>query len=147
MDRLLTAEQRSELDESVLERLSVYVRNPSVRATEKPREPQKPLPKANAPTSTEASERRLPRKSSEQPKAEKPTPPSEPRVGDASEKILETLPEVQRKLFEALPLDHAVAVDYLVKAGFSMSDIMSAMTMLEIKGLVVALPGGLYSRK
>lgn len=147
LDRLLTAEQRSDLDESVLERLSVYVRNPAVKATEKHREPPKPLPKANTPTSAESPERRSPRKSSETSQTEKQIPLSEPRVGDASEKILETLPEVQRKLFEALPLDHAVAVDYLVKAGFSMSDIMSAMTMLEIKGLVVALPGGLYSRK
>ncbi len=147
MDRLLTAEEQSDLDESVLERLSVYVRNPSTKASEKHRELQKHPPRTDAPSPSETPERRSPRKISEQPAPQRQVRPSEPHVGDASEKILETLPEVQRKLFAALPLDHAVAVDYLVKAGFSMSDIMSSMTMLEIKGLVVALPGGLYSRK
>lgn len=58
-----------------------------------------------------------------------------------------SLSETQRKIFELIPLDHAVAVDYLSKAGYSMSEIMSSMTMLEIKGLVVSLPGGLFSRK
>ena len=140
LDRLVMAERNSDLDESVLERLSIYVRTPKTEPKETHRAPT-PTPQVSTPSSKPKSVREPEPRKTSAPK------PSEPRVGDASEQILQTLPEVQRKLFEALPLDHAVAVDYLVKAGFSMSDIMSAMTMLEIKGLVVALPGGLYSRK
>ena len=51
------------------------------------------------------------------------------------------------KIFEALPLDHAVAIDYFTREGYTVGEIMAAMTVLEIKGLTVTLPGGLYSRK
>ena len=58
-----------------------------------------------------------------------------------------TLTDTQRRLFELLPLDHAVTIDYLTREGFTVGEIMAAMTVLEIKGLTVTLPGGLYSRK
>ena len=70
-----------------------------------------------------------------------------PARGDASERILRSLTDVQRRVFEALPLDHAVAIDYLTREGFTTAEIMASMTVLEIKGLTVTLPGGLYSRK
>ncbi len=68
-------------------------------------------------------------------------------IGDASERILASLTETQRRIFSALPLDRAVTVDYLVREDFAMSDIMASLTILEINGLVVTLPGGLYARK
>ena len=60
---------------------------------------------------------------------------------------LDHLTDTQRRIFETLPLDHAVPIDYLTREGFSVGEIMAAMTVLEIKGLTVTLPGGLYSRK
>ena len=81
-------------------------------------------------------------------KAKEPTPPPAiPARGDASERILKSLTDTQRGIFEALPLDQAVAIDYLTREGFSVGEIMAAMTVLEIKGLTVTLPGGLYARK
>jgi hypothetical protein len=86
------------------------------------------------------------RKKSASPKT--PTPPtSVPARGDASERALKSLTETQRKIFEALPLDHAVAIDYFTREGYTVGEIMATMTVLEIKGLTVTLPGGLYSRK
>ncbi|MBQ7911936.1 MAG: hypothetical protein IJ363_14270, partial [Clostridia bacterium] len=77
-----------------------------------------------------------------------PVPPaSVPARGDASDRALKSLTESQRKIFEALPLDHAVAIDYFTREGYTVGEIMAAMTVLEIKGLTVTLPGGLYSRK
>ena len=70
-----------------------------------------------------------------------------PARGDTSEQILKSLPDIQRRMFEALPLDHAVNVDYLTREGFAVGEIMSTMMQLEIKGLTVSLPGGLYARK
>ena len=46
-----------------------------------------------------------------------------------------------------MPLDHAVPLDYLSREGFSMSEIMASLTVLELKALVISLPGGLYARK
>lgn len=161
MARLRAAEERSDLDERVLERLSVYVRNSHAKqgkdgqsTTSEP-----PFDRSEKTTSAKTPEKRTARTSEpdgtiEKARAAQPSEPSRPttpsaapRAGDLSEQALASLSDTQRKLFELLPLDHAVAVDYLMKAGFSMSEIMSSMTMLEIKGLVVALPGGLYSRK
>ena len=68
-------------------------------------------------------------------------------VGDNSSKIVESLSEKQRKIFDEIPLDKAITVDYLTAAGFSMGEVMSTLTILEIKGLISSLPGALYVRK
>ena len=46
-----------------------------------------------------------------------------------------------------MPLDRAVTVDYLAKSGIPFGEVISALTVLEIKGLVTSLPGALYIRK
>ena len=73
--------------------------------------------------------------------------PTASRRGDASGHILQRLTETQRRIFEALPLDHAVPIDTITREGFSVGEVMAAMTVLEIHGLTVTLPGGLYARK
>jgi predicted Rossmann fold nucleotide-binding protein DprA/Smf involved in DNA uptake len=72
---------------------------------------------------------------------------TETRSGDDSARVLESLNDKQRKVFEEMPLDRAVTVDYLTKTGFALGEVMSALTILEIKGLVSSLPGALYIRK
>ena len=67
--------------------------------------------------------------------------------GDDSSEVLKTLSEKQRKIFAEMPLDRAVTVDYLTKTGFALGEVISALTVLEIKGLVSSLPGALYVRK
>ena len=67
--------------------------------------------------------------------------------GDNSSKIVDSLSEKQRKIFDEIPLDKAITVDYLTAAGFSMGEVMSTLTILEIKGLISSLPGALYIRK
>lgn len=85
----------------------------------------------------------------ETPVREPETPPATVPVpeGDCSGQVLETLSETQRAVFLAMPLDHAVPVDALMREGFSMGDVLAAMTVLEIKGLIASLPGGLYARR
>ncbi|MBR6783014.1 MAG: DNA-processing protein DprA [Clostridia bacterium] len=150
MGKLTRAEARSDIDEAGLERLGVCVR------TEKP--------KADAPsaqtTSADPSKDRRRKAPSDirrgqgvskstgakAPEASVP-PKSVPARGDASDRALKSLTDTQRRIFEALPLDHAVAIDYFTREGYSVGEIMATMTVLEIKGLTVTLPGGLYSRK
>lgn len=67
--------------------------------------------------------------------------------GDSSLSALESLKPIQRSIFDEMPLDRAVTVDHLMNAGFKYGDIIGALTALEIKGLIAALPGGLYTRK
>ncbi len=66
---------------------------------------------------------------------------------DNSREALESLSEKQRKIFDEIPLDRAIPADYLINTGFQLGEVMSALTMLEIKGLISSLPGGLYQRK
>jgi DNA processing protein len=60
---------------------------------------------------------------------------------------LDSLSEKQRKIFDEMPLDRAVTVDYLTKSGFKLGEVISALTVLEIKGFISSLPGALYVRK
>lgn len=69
------------------------------------------------------------------------------RKGDESSAALASLSEKQRKIFDEMPLDRAVTVDYLTKTGYKLGEVISALTVLEIKGLVSSLPGALYVRK
>ena len=46
-----------------------------------------------------------------------------------------------------MPLDFPVTVDYLTKTGMKLGEVISALTVLEIKGLVSSLPGAIYIRK
>ena len=79
--------------------------------------------------------------------AERFEPSEKKSGGDDSAKILEKLSEKQRRIFDEMPLDRAVTVDYLTKTGFALGEVISALTVLEIKGLVSSLPGALYIRK
>ncbi len=96
-------------------------------------------------TETPKKLEKKPEKSAEIPGESFKTPES--KQGDDSAKILEKLSEKQRKIFDEMPLDRAVTVDYLTKTGFALGEVISALTVLEIKGLVSSLPGALYIRK
>ena len=69
------------------------------------------------------------------------------RGGDESNAALMSLSEKHRKVFDEMPLDKAISTDYLVKAGFKLAEVIGALTVLEIKGLISSLPGALYIRK
>lgn len=71
----------------------------------------------------------------------------EPRKTDGSEKALAELSEEHRKVFNDFPLDRAISMDDLCRMGHSISQAMSAITMLEMKGLISTLPGNLYIRR
>lgn len=64
-----------------------------------------------------------------------------------SDSVLATLTDEQRRIFNDLPCDKPVSVDILAKGGYSIGTLMASLTILEIKGLISSLPGGLYIRK
>ena len=66
---------------------------------------------------------------------------------DGSEKILASLDEETRAIFLDIPIDRAITVDQICKMGHDPSEVISALTMLEMKGLISALPGNIYVRR
>ena len=66
---------------------------------------------------------------------------------EIDEGALSSLSEDQRKIFNDLPCDKPISPDYLTKFGYNIGMIMATLTILEIKGLVNSLPGGMYIRK
>ena len=146
MAKLRRAELHSDPDDAFLAELRVAVR--TVKPPSRQERKNETDAKAPARGSRPSSSKTAPTHTAE--KNDKGSPekaPNTPAKGDLSEQVLKHLTDSQRQIFELLPLDHAVTVDYLTREGFSVGEVMAAMTVLEIKGLTVTLPGGLYSRK
>ena len=153
MARLLKAESHSEPDDELLIRLGVSVRTvPPPRSELSGASLLVAEGRTRAPRSHASAERAKTSDSRSKSAPKSTTPaakpvPSVPAHGDASEQILKKLTETQRRIFAALPLDHAVPIDHITREGFSVGEVMAALTILEIHGLTVTLPGGLYARK
>ena len=56
---------------------------------------------------------------------------------------IESLDETERTILLFMPDDRAVGVDQIARSGIECSEIMGTMAILEIKGFVSSLPGGL----
>ncbi len=74
---------------------------------------------------------------------------SEPQAkgSEQNSDLLAGLDENTRRIFEEMPINSAVCPDALIQNGMSVPDVITALTMLELCGLVSSLPGGLYIRK
>lgn len=154
---LREAEKRSDIDMRVIRDMEISLRyKKAAEKKETNNMPTVELQKKKV--ETEKSEFDIPEtfkgSDGEQKKTKKKTKKTEEKVeakkedrGDMSRKALDSLSDKQRRIFDAIPLDKPVSVDGLVSLGFSMGEIMSSLTILEIKGLISSLPGALYIRK
>lgn len=78
-------------------------------------------------------------------KAKSPNTPE--KVGaDGSGREYERLEPSLKAVYDRMPSDRSVSADELVGDGIAIGEAIAALTMLELKGLVLSLPGGLYSR-
>ena len=154
---LMKAEKRSDIDLDFVAKMGVSVKTPlsgtkksvvsdyeAEKKSAKTQRPSSPKPEAVAERSNAAVEN--PEKVDPYFEKDRELPKSE-KKGDDSAAALAKLSEKQRKIFDEMPLDRAVTVDYLTKTGFALGEVISALTVLEIKGLVSSLPGALYIRK
>lgn len=64
-----------------------------------------------------------------------------------SAEILESLDKKYSDVYASVPVGKAVSLADICACGYDSRTVMSALTTLELKGLVKILPGGLYSRK
>lgn len=56
------------------------------------------------------------------------------------------LTEEENKVFTAMPNDRGITPDELARQGIPVAQVLVALTTLEIKKLVVSLPGGIYMK-
>lgn len=66
--------------------------------------------------------------------------------GDMSGAALASLNDVQRSVFDAVPADEPISIDQLKRLGIPTGALLAAISVLQIKGLVRSLPGGMISR-
>ncbi len=134
--RLTYASKRSELDESVLKKYGVSSAYYKGKFTQK--EPDEAL-SSSTPSASPYADIKLsfPKRESTQRLA------SEQNKSAAA---YEGLDENTRKIYDALPKDKDFAPDAVAVDGQSISDIIGALTILEINGLVLSLPGGMFRR-
>lgn len=82
------------------------------------------------------------------PKARQMQEPKEEKAADKDyEALLSGLDEGAKRVFAEMPIDSAVSPDALTCVGLGAGEIITALTMLELCGLITSLPGGLYIRK
>jgi predicted Rossmann fold nucleotide-binding protein DprA/Smf involved in DNA uptake len=99
--------------------------------------PKKQVEKKNSTSKKAATASASEPKAEVEPKACKP---------DHSAQILESLGERERRVFEAIPVDSPLPLDRLHSLGYSAGELLAALSLLEIRGLIQTLPGGLYCR-
>ena len=75
--------------------------------------------------------------------------PEQPRNAlnsEARETLRAKLGEKELKVFDAIPDGGVADADFLTSTGLSSSDVMSALTLLELCSAVESLPGGAYRK-
>lgn len=112
---------------------------PPVRAAAEPEKPKRTPSKRTA----EADGTAVPQKKAAPPP---PEPPKAETEDPTPDKVLSSLPPIQLAVLEAIPDDRAVTADALCGLDFPHGDIIAALTMLEILGLIQKLPGALYTK-
>ena len=156
MPRLAAARRRFEFSENILQEMGVsarYARGTAPQRSNKPSAPRESFQK-NTPKMQKTSRRRgyhaddeAVVKVADKAINTKNMATSTHANGDRSSEILASLDEKHRALFAEIPDDRAITADALAKLGYSIGEVMTAMTMLELKGLVNSLPGGLYIKR
>lgn len=140
---LRKAQRKSALDESMIDELGVCARSykveaASVAARIEYGENEK---EKNNTTSQRAENERT------EVTRQKATEEIQKEAAPRDDSVLDGLDAGVRKIFEEMPIDTAVSPDMLVGEGADVSDVITALTFLELCGLVSSLPGGLYIRK
>ena len=80
------------------------------------------------------------------PTVETRTEPTPVEARHAPNSILNTLTPVQQAVMQAIPDDRPITADALCGLDFPQGEIIGALTMLEIYGVVRKLPGALYTK-
>ena len=121
--------------------LAGYSVDPVMRTRKLPKRPETVKAQNDSSTTTKADKPTVPQKRVSQVK--KATPP--PTQTAKTTVALDKLSANDRKIVEYI-IEHTKAtMDEMTSTGLKIHEIMGAMTLLEIQGIVKALPGGYYT--
>ena len=148
-ENLITARNASKLDMKYLDQLGVIELTSSgtaggqvLRAA--PKEEKTASPKSRtAPQKASTAKKEKNTAASVAPAVEKSPVKSAAPIKN-TEEVLSSLTETQLAVFRAIPDDQAITVDGLNGLDLAYGDLIAALTMLEIMGLIQKLPGALY---
>ena len=70
----------------------------------------------------------------------------QPRGESRAECSVDELDPLTRSVLLAIPFDKPISADAICVRGASVAELLTALTMLEIRGFVTSLPGGMYVR-
>ena len=143
--KLMRAQERSDPNPAAFARYGVGApaAPAPVKSVAQVRSEQSAIPKPSAPKAVKSSQ-----EIADTQKADAaPAQPVTPKHLDDSAEVLAQFAPKQREMFAQIPLDKAISADWLVRCGYPTHEVMMALTMFEIKGLLSSLPGGLYTRK
>ena len=109
-----------------------------------------------SPSAQTPKEKKPPKPRAASSKKAKPTEPKEEREAPEAvvpterapipEATLATLTPAQKAILEAIPDDGTLSADAIYALEQPRADLMAALTMLEIMGLIQKLPGSLYKK-
>lgn len=139
--------KRSDYDGEMLARMGVYSRTvdghervSAAKELSSAAVPLREMPIPKKPVEKKSEPRQKTAVSTKEPTSPKPCEP------DHSAKALESLGERERRVFEAIPMDSPMSLDRLQSLGYNTGELLAALSLLEIRGLIQTLPGGLYCR-
>ncbi|MBQ9783106.1 MAG: DNA-processing protein DprA [Clostridia bacterium] len=155
LDRMRMAHQRGSDMEEALSRYRVGMRTEgsgrrtapaargrTERVVEEPTAPAAPVAPA------EASEKKPTRAPKKKVSRQYPSVAAGSKLSDeVAARTLAALDETTRQVYARLSEDTAVSPDALGLTDAPMSDIITSLTLLELCGLAVSQPGGLYKRR
>lgn len=145
-DALRKAKASFCFSDAILKRYGVSP-DPDAPKSEKPHsEKRQPTGRTRAPKRAEPTEARDAR----EPAEVSPEPSVQERAPlhpDQSTRLLESVDATTRRVFSLMPADRAITPDALAAEGIDIGDVITALTLLEIVGLVNSLPGGMYARR
>lgn len=128
-EKLMKAQEHSDTDLDFLERMGVIELDHATINDSAPQEVHRPITK-------KASSKKKKREETREEQPQNATP----------DEIISSLSSVQLAVLQNMPDDRAVATDALCALDFPNGEIMAALTMLEIMGLIQKLPGALYKK-
>ena len=109
-----------------------------------PTAPKEKEEKAAKPRAISAKQEKLTKPQKEEREEPKMIPPT--KQVSIPEATLATLTPAQKAILEAIPDDGTLSADAIYALDLPHADLMAALTMLEIMGLVQKLPGSLYKK-
>ena len=146
IERLQEAKRSSRADLRYLDRIGVIEltkRSPDTVAEVKAAASSQGGP---APVKKTARAKSVPKEPTPSPMNKEHKEPSAPVREKTPEAVLSSLTPVQLAVLQAVPDDRAITADELHSLEFSWGEVIAALTMLEIMGLLQKLPGALYTK-